>query len=69
MKILFDKESLPEDFNVPHHVERWYDKHQRSWVVQLMDKYGNQIGNAHYDGDKQGAIDEEKRLKKEYHIK
>ena len=68
MKIIFDNTPEPEGFLVPYKVERWYSRSVRSWVVQLKDKYGNQIGNAHYDGDKDGAIIEEKRLKKEYDL-
>lgn len=38
-----------------HHVEHWYDKHTRSWVVQRMDKQGNQIGSADYVGSRKEA--------------
>lgn len=31
-----------------HHVEHWYDKNTRSWVVQRKDKAGNQVGTADY---------------------
>ena len=29
-------------------VDRWYDSHIRSWVVQCKDAEGNQVGEAHY---------------------
>jgi hypothetical protein len=68
MKILFDRQEPEEGFEIPHHTDRWYNRSQRLWVVQLKDKFDNQIGEAHYDG-KQGAIDYEKSLKKEYDLK
>lgn len=37
-------------------VETWYDRGQRSYVTQLKDPHGNQIGDAYHDGDKVGAI-------------
>lgn len=33
-------------------VDAWYLKPSRSWVVQLKDAAGNQIGNAEYSGNK-----------------
>lgn len=50
MRILSDGKPVvfePLD-DTPHHVERWYDRHTRSWVVQLMTKGGDQIGDAVY---------------------
>lgn len=35
-------------------VQTWYDRHTRSWVTALKDMEGNQIGDASYDGDKDG---------------
>jgi hypothetical protein len=26
-----------------HHVTRWWDRHSRNWVVQLLDEHENQI--------------------------
>jgi hypothetical protein len=56
----------PEGLYVPAKVEKWYNRQQRSWVVQLKDKYENQIGEASYVATKPEAIEEEKRLKKEH---
>jgi len=33
-------------------VDAWYHRPSRSWVVQLKDAEGNQIGNAEYSGNK-----------------
>lgn len=30
----------------------WYDRHTRSWVAQLKDSDGNQVGDAEYTGRK-----------------
>lgn len=39
---------IPECQNIPHHTDRWYNRHEKSWVVQLKDKYDNQIDGAVY---------------------
>ena len=31
-----------------HHTAIWYDRHTRSWVVQLLDDRNNQIGDADF---------------------
>ncbi len=46
-------------------VERWYDRNTRSWVIQLLDDQGNQVGNAVYVGNKHDALYEENLMKKE----
>lgn len=47
-------------------VEYWYDRHTRSWVVQVKDDKGNQVGKAHYFGNKEEAIKEADRISNEY---
>ena len=34
----------------------WYDRHTRSWVVQLLDDRGNQIGDADFVATKSSAV-------------
>ncbi len=55
-----------------HHVEHWYDKHTRSWVVQKKDKEGNQVGAADYVGRKHEAeslrAEYEKKIVKEEYV-
>lgn len=46
-------------------IDRWYDPHTKSWVIQKKDIYGNQIGDAFYTGNKQDAIDTEEQWKSE----
>jgi len=53
---------------IPTKVDSWYDRRTRSWIVQLMDEEGNQIGDAYYTGIKEDAIREEKELKERYNI-
>jgi hypothetical protein len=36
-------------------VEFWYSRSVRSWVVQVKDAEGNQVGDAHYVYSKQEA--------------
>jgi len=57
-----------EDLYVPHHTDRWYNRSERSWVVQLKDKYDNQIGEAKYVYSKQEAINAENRFKKDFKL-
>jgi hypothetical protein len=52
----------------PSSIRKWYNRSQRSWVVQLLDKEENQIGNATYVYSKSEAEDEVNRLKKEYNL-
>lgn len=34
------------------YIDTWYDRHTRSYVVQLKDREGNQLGEAEYYGNK-----------------
>ena len=34
----------------PHHVDMWYDRNTKSWVIQLKNKDNYQIGDAEYVG-------------------
>jgi hypothetical protein len=46
MKINFNFPKPQEGIYVPHTVGKWYNRSERSWVIQVKDKYGNQIGEA-----------------------
>jgi hypothetical protein len=37
-------------------VDRWYDRHTRTWVVQLIDEERNQIGPAIFVYSKSEAL-------------
>lgn len=62
-KPIEDDPKLPEGQNVPHHTDRWYNRQERSWVVQLKDKYDNQIDSAVYVYSKQEEINAENKFK------
>lgn len=36
-------------------LDRWYDRQTRSWVIQLLDPEGNQVGEAIYVASKKEA--------------
>lgn len=46
----------------------WFDRHTRSWVVQLLDEYENQIGEASYCGSRQQMESEIEYLTDKYHV-
>lgn len=50
----------------PSKVDMWYDRHERSWVVQLKDQEENQIGEATYVYSKPEALSQVEYLKKTY---
>jgi hypothetical protein len=39
--------------NSEYYIDTWYDRHCRSYVTQLKDSNGFQIGDANYDGTKE----------------
>jgi len=50
----------------PFSIDMWYFRQQRSWVVQLKDEEGNQIGDATYVYSKPEALNQKKRWKEKY---
>lgn len=38
------------------HVDAWYDRHTRLWVVQMLDDNGYQVGDAEYVYGKAAAM-------------
>jgi len=36
-------------------VVTWYDRQSRSWITQIIDPDGNQIGEADYSGRREGS--------------
>ena len=45
-------------------IEKWYDQHTKSYVIQKKDKDGNQIGEAIYCGNKEEAVSITEELKR-----
>jgi hypothetical protein len=48
----------------PHHVDMYYDKNTRFWILQLQTKEGYQIGDAEYISEKNNALKMKKQLEK-----
>ena len=46
-----------------YYIETWYDRHTRSWVSQLKDREGSQLGDAEYSGTKAGVPVSQELLK------
>lgn len=47
---------IPEGFEIPDHIDMWYDSHLKLWTLQTKDKYNNQIGEVEYAKGKQSAM-------------
>jgi hypothetical protein len=52
----------------PFNVDMWYNRHERSWVIQVKDEEGNQIGNATYVATKPEALNQVKYWIEKYNI-
>lgn len=50
----------------PVKIRKWYDRKSSNWVVQLLDRHDNQIGDAIYVNSKTDATFEEEELRKRY---
>jgi hypothetical protein len=59
----------PEGLYIPQRVEKWYSRSERSWVVQVLDKHGNQVGDATYVHSREEANDEVEYQKKVNNLK
>jgi hypothetical protein len=53
---------VPEGTGVPHHVDAWHQSRQNGWCVQVLDKHGNQVGDAEYHYHKSDAMRAKKQL-------
>ena len=49
-------------------IDAWYDRHSRSWCIQLLNKEGFQVGNAVWVGNRADKDAEVAWLKKQYNI-
>lgn len=50
-----------------HTIETWYDRHTRSWISQLKDPNGAQLGDAEYAGTKAGIAIGVELLQRQFH--
>lgn len=55
------------DFTEPKvdHIEMWYDRHRRNWVLYPVDAEGNQLKEARYGFGKAEALEIKKELEDE----
>lgn len=65
---IIDEAYIPFDETVAS-VVKWYDRHTRDYLIQLLNKDGYQIGDAIRVGDKASAEEIVKDLKQEYRIR
>ena len=69
MKYLDSIDSDIEYHNAkPFSIDMWYDRHERSWVIQVKDKENCQIGDSVYVGTKPEAINQVNRWKEKYGV-
>jgi hypothetical protein len=52
----------------PHHVDMFWDRHSKTWVLTIKDKNGFQIGDAAYESNKKRAMELKQELEGEYKI-
>lgn len=52
----------------PFSVDMWYNRHERSWVIQVKDEDNCQIGNSVYVHSKQEALNQVKYWMEKYDI-
>lgn len=57
-----------EETGIPHHVDAWHQSRQNGWCVQVLDKHGNQCGDAEYHYRKPDAMRARKQLMKMHNI-
>jgi len=65
--ILREMDILPKE-EVPFSVDMWYNRPERSWVVQVKDSENCQIGDSVYVGTKPEALNQVKRWTEKYGI-
>jgi hypothetical protein len=58
----FANHETPEGWMVPHHVDAWHQSRANGWCVQVLDKHGNQVGEAEYHYHKKDAMHAKKQL-------
>jgi hypothetical protein len=69
MKYLDSIDREIEFYNAkPFSVDMWYNRPERSWVIQIKDEENNQIGDATYVATKPEALNQVKRWKEKYEI-
>lgn len=62
-----DYDYIPFDEKVVE-IDAWYDRHSKSWCIQLLNKEGYQVGNAIWVGNKEDKDAVVTDLKIEYNL-
>jgi len=69
MKYLDSIDTEIEYYNAkPFSIDMWYNRSQKSWVIQVKDKECNQIGDAVYVYSKPEALNQVDYWKEKYGI-
>lgn len=69
MKYLDSIDNEIEYYNAkPFSIDMWYNRLERSWVVQVKDEENCQIGDSVYVGTKPEALNQVKRWTEKYGI-
>jgi len=63
---LKNNEGLKEE--IPFSIDMWYNRHDKSWVVQLKDEDNNQLGDSTYVHSKPEAVSHVNWLKEKYNV-
>lgn len=50
-KVILDAFEAPKFDDTPVDVVKWYDRHTRSYCIQIVNAEGDQIGDAQYVGN------------------
>lgn len=61
-KSAFANHEPEEGTGVPHKVDAWHQSRANGWCVQVLDKHGNQVGDAEYHYHKRDAMHARKQL-------
>ena len=67
MKIIGSIADEPKE-DIPFSIDMWYNRSQKSWVIQVKDKECNQIGDAVYVYSKPEALNQVDYWKEKYGI-
>jgi hypothetical protein len=64
----FANEKTPAGWMKPHKVDAWHQSRANGWCVQVLDKHGNQVGDAEYHYHKKDAMHARKQLMKHHNL-
>jgi hypothetical protein len=65
---IINPEPIPENQFVPHHVDVWYDRHERMWIIELKDIYENSLDPIERRYSKVDALKVKESFEKEFNL-